>query len=224
MIAEATPSAPANAGGLPFNWFDIVVLAVLLFGLYRGKRNGMSKELLPLLQWVVLVPVCGFGYAILGGILTHTLGLDQLWGLLLAYLILAFAVFIVFSILKKRFAEKMTKSSFFSGGEYYLGAFSGMVRYTCALVFVLALLNAPVYTPAEIASAQAFDKKNLGGGLFEGNYIPHLFQIQSMVFKESFAGPLVRKNLAMLLIVSDHSRNGAPAPAKPPPVMHFGTN
>ena len=48
MIAAATmPSADASA--LPFNTFDMVVVAVLGFGLFRGRRNGLSKDLLSLL-------------------------------------------------------------------------------------------------------------------------------------------------------------------------------
>src|SRR5690242_21183065 len=49
---------------ISFNWFDLVVVVVLLFGLFRGRRNGMAKEILPLMQWLVLVPVCGLGYDI----------------------------------------------------------------------------------------------------------------------------------------------------------------
>jgi len=53
MIAAAAPPA---TNGMPFNWFDVFVVVLLGFGLFRGRRNGMSKELLPTLQWVVLVP------------------------------------------------------------------------------------------------------------------------------------------------------------------------
>src|ERR1035438_6850503 len=68
MIAAAAAAPPAT-NGLPFNWFDMAVLVVLGFGLFRGRRNGMSKELLPLLQWLVMVTVCGLGYAMLAGML-----------------------------------------------------------------------------------------------------------------------------------------------------------
>lgn len=226
MIAEVTPSASSSA--VPVNWFDVVLVIVLLFGLFRGKRNGMSKELLPLLQWVVLVPVCGFGYPVLGGIFVRSFGMSTFWGFLTAYLALAFVVFLVFALLRRQFAERLGKSSFFKDGEYYLGMVAGAVRYACALVFVLALLNARFFTPNDIARAQARDMRDLGGGLFKGNYFPHLFTIQDMVFKQSMFGPIIKKDLAVLLI-STHgagpgSQKGAVGAPQKKPMIEIGTN
>ena len=225
MIAAAiTPSADASA--LPFNRFDMVVVAVLGFGLFRGRRNGLSKELLSLLQWLVLVPVCGFGYQMVGGFLMKLAKLDEFWGLLEGYLALALVVISIFWGIKRTFAERLVKSNSFKGGEYYLGMVSGIVRYACVLVFLMALLNARFFTPAEIASARAADKQILGGGLFAGSYFPHLFTIQDWVFKESFTGACVKKNLSMLLITTstpaEQPQNNAPAPPKKTPVIKFG--
>jgi uncharacterized membrane protein required for colicin V production len=222
MIAAATiPRMDASA--LSLNGFDAVVVAVLGFGLFRGRRNGLSKELLPLLQWIVLVPVCGLGYQAVGGLLMKLANLDQFWSFILAYLALALVVFIVFLSLKRAFAEKLVKSDFFKGGEYYLGMVSGVVRYACVLVFLMALLNARFFAPEEIAAADAADKQNLGGGLFAGNYFPHLFTIQDWVFTQSFTGACVKKNLPMLLIVTNgQPGNGAPAPPKKTPVIKIG--
>jgi len=69
MIAAAAAAAPTATNGLPFNWFDMAMVLLLGFGLFRGRRNGMAKELLPTLQWLVMVPVCGLGYTLLAGLL-----------------------------------------------------------------------------------------------------------------------------------------------------------
>jgi uncharacterized membrane protein required for colicin V production len=224
MIAAA--AAPPATNGLPFNWFDVVVVVVLMFGLVRGRRNGMSRELLPVLEWLVLVPVCGLCYPMLAGALAGFVP-DAFWNCLVAYLALALAVLIVFTILKRLFAEKLVKSDFFKGGEYYLGMLSGLVRYACVLVFVLALLNAPVYTQAQIAQQAAYDQKNFGGGLFAGNYFPHMSQIQASVFQESFIGPRIKDNAGMLLINTgqtgaDGTQPGKNTPPKPKPVIKIG--
>jgi uncharacterized membrane protein required for colicin V production len=224
MIAAAVQSANANSVG--FNWFDIVVVVVLGFGLFRGRRNGMAKELLPWLEWLVLVPVCGLCHPMLAGVIAGFLP-DPLWNRLLAYLALTLAVFFVFMILKRLLAEKLVKSDFFKGSEYYLGMMAGLVRYACVLIFLLALLNARTYKPAEIAQITAYDEKNFGGGLFAGNYFPHLFQVQAAVFKESFIGPRIKDNLGMLLINTagvgpGQPGKGAPEPPKPKPVIKIG--
>jgi uncharacterized membrane protein required for colicin V production len=228
MIVAA--AAPAT-NGMPFNWFDIVVLVLLGFGLFRGKRNGMSRELIPLLQWVVLVLVCGLFYTKVAGLISGLLA-DTFWSCLVAYLALAMVVFTVFTILKQQLAEKVVKADFFKGGEYYLGMMAGFVRYACVLIFVLALLNAPVYTKAEIAAQIARDQQNFGGGDnsgFSGNYFPHLFQIQAAALKESFLGPRITDYLGELLINTGKPGAGdkqpgtnAPEPPKKQPVIKIG--
>ncbi len=220
MFAAAA-AAPPVTNGMALDWFDMVAVVVLGFGLFRGRRNGMAKELLPLLEWLVLVPVCGLGYALLAGVLAGFIP-DKLWSCLVAYLALALAVFIFFAILKQQFAEKLEKSNFFKGGEYYLGMLSGMVRYACMLLFVLALLNAPVFTPAQIAQMKAYDQTNLGGGVFAGNYFPHLFEVQAAVFKDSFVGPRIKDDLGMLLINTGQPGAGGAQPPKKQPVIKIG--
>jgi uncharacterized membrane protein required for colicin V production len=220
MIAAAAAAPPAT-NGMPFNWFDALVMVVLGFGLFRGRRNGMSKELLPTLQWLVLAPVCGLGYPMLAGALTGFIP-DKLWSCIAAYLALALAVFIIFAILQQKFAEMLVKSDFFKGGEYYLGMLAGMVRYACVLLFVLALLNAKVYTPAEIAANQAYVQRWYGGGVYSGNYIPDLHTVQESVFKKSFLGPRIKDNLGMLLINTGRPGAGGAEPPKPQPVIKIG--
>jgi uncharacterized membrane protein required for colicin V production len=223
MIAAAAAAPPAT-NGMPFNWFDALVVVVLGFGLFRGRRNGMSKELLPTLLWLVLMPVCGLGYPSLAGALTGFIP-DKLWSFIAAYLALALAVFIVFAILQQKFAEMLVKSDFFKGGEYYLGMLAGLVRYACVLLFVLALLNARVYTPAEITAQRARDQNNFGGGPgsgFQGNFFPHLFTVQGAVFKESFLGKCVKNNLGRLLINTGQPGAGGAEPPKPHPVIKIG--
>lgn len=229
MIAAATAAAPPATNGMSYDWFDLVFVVVLGFGLFRGRHNGMAKELLPLLEWLVMIPLCGLVYPMLAGTLVGYLG-DPLWSCLAAYLALALAVFIVFTILKRQLAEKLVKSDFFKGSEYYLGMLAGMVRYACVLIFALALLNAPVYTQAEISAQHARDQKNFGGGAgsgFAGNYFPHLFEVQSAVFKDSFIGPRIKDNLGKLLI--DTGQSGVEsvqpeknAPPKPKAVIKIG--
>jgi uncharacterized membrane protein required for colicin V production len=224
MIAAAVQSA--NANSLGFNWFDIVVFALLLFGVVRGRRNGMTKEFLPVLEWLAVVLVCGLVYSKLAGLADGFIR-DMFWSCVASYLALAAVVFLIFMILKRLFAEKMVKSDFFKSGEYYLGMLSGLVRYACMLMFVLALLNAPVYSAAQVAQQAAYDQKNFGGGLFAGNYFPHLSQIQASVFEQSFIGPRIKNYAGRLLINTGQPgaadvQPGNSAPSKPKPIIKIG--
>ncbi len=229
MIAAA--AAPTATNGMPFNWFDIAAVVVLGFGLFRGRRNGMSKDLLPLVQWLVMVPVCGLVYPKLAGVLARFVP-DKFWTCLVSYLALAMVVFIVFTVLRRQIAEKVVGADFFKGGEYYLGMMAGLVRYACMLIFVLALMNAPVFTAAEIAAQVSRDQQNFGGGAgtgFSGSFFPHFPQIQTAVFKDSFLGPRIKNTPGILLINTDQPGIGgaqlgqnAPAPPKKKPVIKIG--
>ena len=224
MILAAADAPPAT-NGMPFNWFDMAVVVVLGFGLFRGRRNGMAKELLPLAQWLVMVPACGLGYPMLAGMLSGLLP-DPLWNCIAAYLALALVVFIVFTTLKRHLAEKLVKSDYFKGVEYYLGMLSGMVRYGCMTLFALALLNAPVYTQTQIMDQRARDQKNFGGGPgsgFQGNFFPHISTIQQAVFRESFLGPRIKDDLGRFLIDTGQSVARGVQPATRQPVIKIGS-
>ena len=63
---------------LPVNWFDGAVAGLFVIGVFRGRKNGMSKEFLPLFKWVTLVLVCGFFYPMAAELLANTAGLGKL--------------------------------------------------------------------------------------------------------------------------------------------------
>jgi hypothetical protein len=223
MIAAATHSFALD--DLPFGWFDVVFVAVLAFGLFRGRKNGMTKELLPVLQWLALVAACGLGYQMVGQILISLAGWGKTLCYILGYLCIAFLVYLLFLVLKKIFMARLTGSNFFGRGEYYLGMLSGLVRFACILLFALAFLNAPYYTAADIASSKAYAARWYGGGEkgFSGDFFPTLQSVQEGVFKKSLTGPFINDYLGVLLINSVPSgpgKSGA-APQKQP-IIHIG--
>jgi hypothetical protein len=185
---------------LPVNWFDGVVLGLLILGLFRGRKHGMSKEVLPLLKWLTLVLVSGFFYPMTAQLFTNAAGLGKLASCLLGYLLLAFVIWIVFLLFKRLLGHRTSENNFFGSGEYYLGMAAGMVRFACMLLAVLALLNAPYYSQADIQAHEAYVKRWFGGGLYSGNYFPDLQTVQSSVFKNSLTGPCLKDYLGALMI------------------------
>jgi uncharacterized membrane protein required for colicin V production len=147
MFANAIQSLTSD--NLPVNWFDVVVVLILGFGLFRGRKNGMSKEILPLFQWLAVILVSGLFYAMVAQSIAQMVKLDPLIGNLLAYAILAAVVFLFCSLIKRTVGLKLFGSNLFGNAEYYLGMPSGLVRYACMLIFALAFLNARHYTTAQ---------------------------------------------------------------------------
>jgi uncharacterized membrane protein required for colicin V production len=196
---------------LAFNWFDVVLAVLLAFGFWRGRKRGMTKELLPTLQWLAILLVAGLGHVFLADWFEQQGFIRQMFGnhfnhrtaaLLSAYLAIALVIVIVFTALRRKYDPKLEGSSVFGGNEYYWGVVAGSVRYVCLVLVAMALLNAPLYTTADIEKTKAYNNRWYGGGLkdYNGDFIPTMYEVQDSVFKQSLLGPIIKGNLSLLLI------------------------
>lgn len=180
---------------LPFNWFDVFLLVWLAMGIFRGRKRGMSEELITFLQWIAIVAISAIAYQPVGALLQSMAKLSQLTAYVVAYLLTAGCVATVFLLVKRALGGKLIGSDAFGKSEYYLGMPAGMLRFVCMLITALAILNARLYSREEVAAAQKFQLDNYGSEFFPG-----LQSLQVMVFEKSIAGPPIRKYLGFLLI------------------------
>jgi len=223
MIAALTQSLTSQK--LPINWFDATIVIVLGFGLFRGRRNGMTKEIVPTVQWLVVIIAAGLTYGLVATFYNNTCGFNKLWAGITGYLSVALIVFTIFSAIKKAIMPRLTGSNVFGGAEYYAGMPSGMIRYGCMLFFALAFLNARSYTSGELLQQKIYNERWYGGGIYSGDYIPSLNNVQDTVFRQSFTGPYIKNYLGMLLIQTgpDTGGSGGSGPPKPQPIIHIGS-
>ena len=117
MIAAAT-QATQNASSwsldkLPFGWFDVALILVIAFGVWRGRKNGMTKEILPMFQWLATVFVCGLGYEMVGQLILNLSGWGRTACVLLGYFSLMFLVYLVFPVPAKDFPAAPHRQQFF---------------------------------------------------------------------------------------------------------------
>jgi uncharacterized membrane protein required for colicin V production len=225
MIAAAIQAKSFGLDDLPFNWFDLALPAVLVCGIFRGRKNGMTKELLPTLQWLAVAVACGLGYALVGQVFINTLAWKQTASYIMGYLCIAFVIYLVFLGLKQVLEPRLTGSNFFGSNEYYLAMLSGFIRFACVLICALALLNAPYYSQADIIQKQKYNNRWYGGGEkgFSGDFIPDLQTVQESVFKNSFTGPHIKDWLGALLIESGGTDDQQkPAVQQKQPIIHIG--
>jgi uncharacterized membrane protein required for colicin V production len=216
MFAVELTKSFLSGVNLPFNWFDITLLAILIFGLWRGRRNGMSREFIPTTQWILIVAGGGLAsipaahYLTQWGVTGQLMGLvkavfekqatERGVGLVCSYLFIAMVITILVSIIKRKLKTKIEGSNAFGNSEYYLGMISGMIRFACITIFALALLNGPHYSQAEATARVAADRKTFGADLYAGSYFPHIFNVQEEVFKKSLTGPYIKTGLSAILL------------------------
>ncbi len=181
---------------LPINAFDFVVLGVLAFGIYRGRKHGMSEELLNLVKWLAILFGCAVVYQPGGELLAQfTNVFGRLSCYLVAYLAGVLLFFLLFAGIKRGLGGKLLGSDIFGRSEYYLGMGSGVVRVSCILLAALALLNARYFNPTEVRALEKYQDDVYGS-----NYFPTLHSIQSTVFDRSLSGPWIKQYLGFLLI------------------------
>jgi uncharacterized membrane protein required for colicin V production len=181
---------------LPFNAFDLLLVVILAAGIYTGRKEGMSVGLVPLLRWLCIVFICAAAYEPLGNLFnTSATIFSTLTCYLLAYVGSALIIVATFIGIKRALGGKLLGSDVFGSTEYYFGMGSGLVRFACIVLAFLALLNARLYSTAEIKAHEKYVNDVYGK-----DYFPGLQALQSTVFEKSLTGPWIKENLSFLLI------------------------
>ena len=181
---------------LPFNGFDLALVVVLLLGITRGRKLGMSGELVSLLRWLAILFGCAFAYRPMGDTFASTTGIfSSLWAYVFAYIFCALVIVGLSTLFKRAMEGRLVGSDFFGRSEYYLGMLSGFIRFSCILLTFLAILNARYYSPMEVKAAERFQNDMYGS-----NFFPTWQTLQSTVFEKSLTGPFIKDNLGFLLI------------------------
>jgi uncharacterized membrane protein required for colicin V production len=183
--------------GFPIGWVDFVTLLVIGIGFVRGRKRGMSEELLDVLQWIFIVVAGAFLYRNLGDLMSHNTVLSKLTYYLLSYILIAVAISLVFLFLKKRLGQKLIESDSFGVFEFYGGMVAGSVRWLCMYLFVLSMLHAPYYSPEYLAQRAKEVDYNYGSDFF-----PAPCKIQASVFKDSLTGKGAEKYLGRFMMES----------------------
>src|SRR5260221_5679333 len=151
-----------KSASLAFNWFDILVLVVLLLGIIRGRKRGISEELLEVLQWLLIVVVAALLYLPLGNMLADFTHMTLLASYIVSYLLVAFSIKLIFSMIKRMVGEKLVQADTFGGMEYYLGMLAGALRFLCVLIVALAILNSKFISKAERLAEKKMQSDNFG--------------------------------------------------------------
>jgi uncharacterized membrane protein required for colicin V production len=175
--------------------FDLFIAVVLIAGIVRGRKRGISEELLDVLMWLGIVLVGAIGYKPLGGILASATNVPIMWAHIVAYIIIALLLFLLFGFIKRAVGAKLVESDTFGRFEYYLGMIAGAVRFLCVVIFLLSFLHAKYTTPAERAAQKKMQKDNFGDIT-----LPTIESLQESIFVESIAGKFLDKDIKWILI------------------------
>jgi uncharacterized membrane protein required for colicin V production len=177
------------------NWFDLLVLVTICFGVMRGRKRGMSEELLDVLQWVAIVVGGALLYKPFGQAIATATNFNRLATTVLAYGFIAIILKVIFTGIKRAVGEKLVHADTFGNFEYYLGMLAGALRFSCILFFTINFLHAKHVSDAERAATARMQAENFGSISF-----PTIGSLRQGIFFESVSGQFVRKHLSVQLL------------------------
>ena len=168
---------------LTVNYVDFIVVVWLIVGLFYGRKRGMTQEILPTIQWVAIVVVSGLFYRPLAQLIRQYARFDSLWSNITGYLLVAFAVHLVYLWAKHLIHQKLIGTDMFGRMEYYFGMAAGVIHFGCILLMGFALLNARIVTQAELAKTEKAQSD-----AFSDIRFPTYGSIQQAFLFQSFTG------------------------------------
>jgi uncharacterized membrane protein required for colicin V production len=184
-----------KAPPLIVSWVDIALLAVVIAGIFRGRKRGMSEELLDVIKWVTILVAAAFVTRPAGQMLAQSSPFSLLSCYIFIYTLIIVGLKVLFGFIRKRIGDKLVSSDFFGSTEYYLGMVAGAFRYLCVIIVVLAFINARYYSPEEIAEDARVQQHNFGDIRF-----PTWAALQNQVFNRSVSGAMARDFVPFCLI------------------------
>ena len=177
------------------SWVDFAIVIMLLVGVVRGRRRGISQELLDVLKWLVVVVVAGHFYEPIGEFFAVNSMFSLLTCYVAAYSLLGLVVLLGFSVFRRMVGQKLMGSDLFGSGEYYLGMLAGFIRYACIVLVVLAFVNARYYAPEELRKAAQYQND-----VFGSEFFPTFGELRKNVVEHSMFGRLTTDYLSVVMI------------------------
>jgi uncharacterized membrane protein required for colicin V production len=177
------------------NWFDLLVIGLVVFGLWRGRKRGLSEELLDVLQWLSIVVIGALMYRPVAAALSGATRLPAFYANVLSYVTIALAIKLLFGLVRRAAGTKLVQSDAFGRFEYYLGMVAGVVRFSCILLFALSFLHAKHISDNDRLATAKMQADNFGSISF-----PTFGSLQQTIFYESVSGQFIRRNLRAQLV------------------------
>lgn len=184
-----------NFSGFKLTWFDLLLVGMVMYGIFRGRKRGMSEEMLDVFQWLAIIVLGALFYGPIGRLISFGANIGLFYGYVIAYGLLAITIKLTFSAVKRAVGEKLVHADAFGNFEYYLGMFAGALRLFCILLFCISILHAKYISEAERLATARMQADNFGSISF-----PTIGSLQQTVFRESITGKLIARYLEDQLI------------------------
>lgn len=140
------------------NWYDVLVVVALVYGVWSGIRTGLSGEIIGLIGFVLMVALAAEFCTPFGRWLSEFLGVAETWSGLVGFVVIAGAMYLLTVVVRRAVHARFSKLNFAALLENAGGAFAGMVRMAVimALVSIVASLAPNAWLHKNVAQDSRF--------------------------------------------------------------------
>jgi uncharacterized membrane protein required for colicin V production len=140
------------------NWYDWVVLAALIYGIWSGVRAGFSGEIIRMLGFLLMVALALHVYLSVGKWLQGITGLAEEPANLIAFISIAVVVYLISLLVRRLVHRQMKKVRLTAAVENIGGGVAGLLRMVvlmASLSIILTLTRSPFWH-GQIAGGSRF--------------------------------------------------------------------
>ncbi len=179
-----------NLNSITVGWFDVLVIAFLVWGGMIGRKRGMSDELLDVLKWLLILMASAWGYMELASLVYKVGRFDNYWVHVGSYVGIIAVFKTLLTVLKQRVGKKLVGGDVFGKWEFQLGTAAGVLRHFCMVVIFVSLANSKPVSEAKVKQAEAAQKE-----LFGDNFFPSKGRLRLDILYSSATGKMIRTRL-----------------------------
>ena len=128
-----------NSGSI--NWYDVVVVAALFYGVLSGIRAGLTGEIIRVIGLVLMVILALEFHEPVGDWLSANSPFPDEAAQLIAFVSIALVVYLITVAIRLRTKKRMQELKVGSLVEHMGGGFAGMIRMLVVMALVTLLLN-----------------------------------------------------------------------------------
>jgi membrane protein required for colicin V production len=129
------------------NWYDIVVVVAVLYGVWAGIRAGLTGEIIGVVGLVLMIWLAIQLHTFVGELLRSLMGWSDVeFSNLVAFAGIAIVVWVVTFVARRKVHERMLKLTLASLVENIGGAFAGIARMLVVMAFVTVVASMMRYS------------------------------------------------------------------------------
>jgi uncharacterized membrane protein required for colicin V production len=122
------------------NWYDVVVIAALLFGVWSGLRAGLTGEIIRVIGLVLMILLAMEFYLPAGNWLRTHSHMGEEMAYLIAFVSIAVIVHLIALAVRLSTHRQMQKLKFAAIVENVGGSFAGVIRMAVIMTWLTVLL------------------------------------------------------------------------------------